>query len=621
MAEPTHPVQPNANARASYNYVPLSQEVVLLPYGAAISHDAPFADGYSGSLMVSFTAKTPICIGGNDRRVKAIGNAPGQVHFCKGAFGEFLAPGSGIKGAIRNQIEKVCHARMQLIDHDVRPMLREVTRGDSVPDYKTVVGNNGVEVQSGFLERKNGQIQIVPYKRARYPHARAGIGSAFSKYDDEFYPETSDLPTHSFDVDASTETAVPGTTHTGFKVFTGGMPGKLKDYVFYPYSEEKAVVPLADADWRDFLSAHPLAGKKSNPWDFWEPRFNAGRPVPVFYVQVGARTIVGLTLMLRLSATHSVGELLPDEHQKRLYGDLEETHPLLDMAEALFGFLDHRKSSDKAGKKLQADALKGRVSFESFVAQSNTLSETAQAAMILGQPRAGYFPNTLQQDDLTQYCTFSSPTKPTLRGFRSYPARDGTNAPTLADSQVRSTKTQVKLFTLPENTQFEGQIHFHNLRLHELGALIWALSWGGQVDKRHSLGMGKTFGFGQVEFAVDEVQSSITPNDEKLPKPSFVDARQEFQAYMQAVTGDSWANSESVRASLACASAAPKTQYDFLSNPILDPLARVNEFHEIKQGKKSLPLQAKAEALTVQAVEESLAVKELKEALKPTHKK
>jgi hypothetical protein len=56
-----------------------------------------------------------------------------------------------------------------------------------------------------------------------------------------------------------------------------------------------------------------------------------------------------------------------------------------------------------------------------------------------------------------------------------------------------------------KGTAFTGRIHVHNLRPEELGALLWAMTWGdtsGKGPHRHALGMGKPLGFGRVKVSI-----------------------------------------------------------------------------------------------------------------------
>jgi CRISPR/Cas system CSM-associated protein Csm3 (group 7 of RAMP superfamily) len=75
--------------------------------------------------------------------------------------------------------------------------------------------------------------------------------------------------------------------------------------------------------------------------------------------------------------------------------------------------------------------------------------------------------------------------------------------------QIDSKETHVSLNALPAGTTFSTKLHFHNLRKVELGALLWALTFGDKValsggasENRHRVGMGKPYGMGSIKIAL-----------------------------------------------------------------------------------------------------------------------
>lgn len=62
---------------------------------------------------------------------------------------------------------------------------------------------------------------------------------------------------------------------------------------------------------------------------------------------------------------------------------------------------------------------------------------------------------------------------------------------------------------LPTGTAFTGDLHFHNLRPWEFGALLWALTFGGREDLCHSIGFGKPLGLGAVQLSIAWQRSSV----------------------------------------------------------------------------------------------------------------
>ena len=61
---------------------------------------------------------------------------------------------------------------------------------------------------------------------------------------------------------------------------------------------------------------------------------------------------------------------------------------------------------------------------------------------------------------------------------------------------------------------FTSELRFHNLRRRELGAVLWAMTFGGDFNCHHSLGGGKPDGNGRVvlELDLDDWDSAVVAN-------------------------------------------------------------------------------------------------------------
>jgi hypothetical protein len=147
--------------------------------------------------------------------------------------------------------------------------------------------------------------------------------------------------------------------------------------------------------------------------------------------------------------------------------------------------------------------------------------------------------------------------------------------------------------------RFSGRLVFHNLRPAELGALLWTLDFGGNQACRHSLGLGKPFGFGQVALLVDLTNSRIEPNAHSDPVPDWTECVSAFEAYMDQALGTPWRATREVQALLAMADPSQrprfpaKLQHMVLARvPDPDNPARkknINEFLDAKQAGLVLP--------------------------------
>jgi hypothetical protein len=268
-----------------------------------------------------------------------------------------------------------------------------------------------------------------------------------------------------------------------------------------------------------------------------------------------------------------------------------------DLADLLFGAINSQN---------QADALRGRVSCGIARAKGQPGPEP-QPPTILNSPKPSYFPNYLTQpvdthswklkkDQYVTYIRTSTSRAPTLRGFKRYPVRPLADAQVqeLTDQQRGNRSVQVRLHTLPPQTRFEGRIVFHNLKPVELGALLWVLTWGGKTELRHSLGMGKPFGFGQVRIELQADRCRLIPNDPAEPEAALTPERIEqlMRAFVQTMTEQipQWERSPQILNLLAMANPQSATKLPAgmeLRYMRLDSSSRppINEFQSAKKDK------------------------------------
>lgn len=609
---------------APYNFVPLTSKVHIPSWSREVSHDFPFADGFSGELQYTLTADTPLLVGG--KQIKSTESKPGSVKPMQLPDGTYAIPGSSLKGMVRSVIEIAGFGRMRMVD-EVRPSLRDISKSDTV--YATRVRD---KVRTGFLRRRaDGVQEIVPCKMLRLDHrdlevalgikapktifpARMSVKAKYEAWDEACRSAGKNPRSLRFDLgaDAKAPTRLFEGAIQGVPVFTGQINdstrphGKRRDFVFYARDADHAIEVSRDA-WRDFLRIHgdedggDENGKSAMSWPgYWKSKYRVGEDVPVFYLQdkINNKDLlrIGLAYMPKLAGDFSSLDMI--EHVSPEHRQAPGAAHGYDLADLLFGAVNGDS---------QTDALRGRVSLETALAVGSP-KVVAQTETILNSPKPSYFPNyvTQQADPRTwklksdQYATYleSSQSKaPTLRGFKRYPVRplSDVQVQSLTDEQRKKCKMQVKLHTLTEGTRFIGRIVFHNLKPEELGALLWALTWGGKTHLRHSLGMGKPFGFGQVHFDLHPDKSRLIPNDPATAEAALdatrcADFVAVFTSHMQA-SFPQWDQSPQLRnlCAMADPAAAGKLHKGMeLRHMRLDAKAKVNEFQEAKQGKSVL---------------------------------
>ena len=181
-----------------------------------------------------------------------------------------------------------------------------------------------------------------------------------------------------------------------------------------------------------------------------------------------------------------------------------------------------------------------------------------------------------------------------IRGWKRYPARPHHRArpQPLTRDQQDNQNVQVRLRPLPKDSQFSCRMSFHNLLPEELGALVWAITWGGDGKLVHGLGMGKPFGFGQVKIVLSNPE--LFPNRAEASPPTLGQCRVRFEAsideaYRSAQSNaaggqQSWRDSEQIEQLLAMANPDRISEFPGrLRYMRLQQRSRINDFVDAKR--------------------------------------
>lgn len=573
---------------APYNFVPLADWVYLPKpddWAGRVSHDLPFRDGLCGHLDLTITAHTPILVGREHRRgEEPSAEHPGQVHPYQLPDGRYALPGTALKGMLRNVVEIATFSRMSAVD-DQRLGVRDLTGGvQAYQKAMTTTIDHAYKplAKAGWLafDPHLGAWTIHPCRQARVEHhllttylgrpwvkiTRSDRPTAAEKYTAWTHPRGLEVEfdagpeaAHKHSQDRrgndkylwySKATNLGRGAQTGILVFTG-QPSPQKHMEFIFFGSTGAPVPVPERVFCGFLDIHDQHTENGprTPWTTWRehPR------VPIFYLeeqgQPGTIASLGLAQMYKLPYRHSIHEAIGHscaEHTK-------DGAP--DLATLLFG----RVGADPAS------CLKGRVRLHHAVAVDPRPPQP-QNLTILNGPKATYYPNYIQQTraqncrlpERSGYSTLMDPDC-RIRGWKRYPARPPEQAEVqpLTDQQRDNPAVQTRLHPLPAETRFTGRLDFHNLLPVELGALCWALTWGGSSELRHGLGMGKPFGFGQVSISISGVE--LRPNRPGASAPSWQECSNLFvghmdEAHRQFRPGKRrWRDSDEVRTLLAMA--------------------------------------------------------------------
>lgn len=585
---PPNQYQESEFINSSYNFVPLANKVVTPDWAELVSHDVPFHDGLSGEIAFELVAHSPLLVGG--LQTKATEQRPSEVKPFQTPDGKYAIPGSSIKGMIRAVLEIATFSKMGMVD-DKRYGLRDITGKYVAESYASRVRNR---VQTGFLRlSKTGEPEIVPCAMARLDHRELEAWwklpkpvfkkrtAVKTKYEQWQQLCTANRISNPFAIPVTiagdSVVNIEGST-TGFPVFTGQISdstddrqdrsgkwshGKYRDFVFHSKNEQNAffVHEVDTAAWRDFLFIHGDEDEKPDmPWSgFWKARFWRKQEIPVFYIRSTNKLQIGLAYMPKLAGDFSIHDMIG--HSSKDHLDAQKS----DFASLIFG-----KTST-----IPQDTLKGRVWFAMVEAIGNPVCIT-QPDTILNGPKPTYFPNYIQQQATSpswklsgrnpQYATYletQDHTAPLLRGWKRYPVHPITEigVQVLQGDQQNNRKIQVRLHTLDTGAKFSGQLHFHNLKPEELGALLWALNFGGNSSCHHGFGMGKAFGFGQVTLQLQNENSAIRSNDLTAIAPNWNECVNKFRAYMDKALGHTWEQTPQIQALLAMADPAQRNKF------------------------------------------------------------
>ena len=515
----------NGNITAPYNFAPLSEHVFLPSWNKDVSIDVPIEGGVSGILDFTITAHTPLLAGVKSRE-------KGPVEPFKFPDGRYGIPGSSLRGMVRNVLEIASFGKMSLVD-DKRYGVRDLT-----PGARQFYGNKMTETagrmkfkpksKAGWLKFTEGRWQLLPCDFARVEHYEIKKylgGRLFAKSNKDrpdamekyrFWKNAGKSLSVIFDADNEARfephskgkalyyqkvNSLGSGSKSGEIVFTG-QPGPSKHLEFVFHNTAATPLEIPERVMQGFMQIY----RETDHWKALQSiDFENG--IPVFYLgKSGVIDSLGLSLMYKLAYTNSIGEVV-----ERVQGKFDAEQP--DLAELIFGYLD-----EDAGR----NSLKGRVSFAHATCKQDSESlEIKEYKTILNGPKPTYYPNYIvqQQKDgkllSNGYATLMDPDAK-IRGWKRYPVRPSIEMPILTREQTQNQEIQVKLKPLIPSPvlSFQSRMRFHNLTKCELGAIVWALEWGGNAQLRHALGMGKSFGFGQVSIALDSgAEKGLIPNN------------------------------------------------------------------------------------------------------------
>lgn len=531
-----------------YNFVPLSNKVFFPAWAKdsrQLSHDAPLQNGWCGSLRIRLTAETPLLVAGTQNGA--------ERHPLK-VMGKYAIPGSSLRGMLRNVLEIASFGKFGRAVNDRAMSIRDLTPSGEV--YRKQINAN--TVHAGWLKLAGGHganlATIEPTELLRMDEREASDWARDARLEG----------TDPYWMALDEEDPSSGKVEEWIVVRTGAVAKKRQDFLFRT-RPSAAALPISRDLFQQFAAAHqhnPLwANKQGEPGDL-QKRLMEGRLIPVFFIyDPKNKTRIqafGLAYMFRVPYRHSLHNAIGSKDSSHH----DQRH--LDFCEALFGLIHD-------GENEHPQSLRSRVGFG--LALATKADPDKGVDVVLNEPKPSFYPaymkggQTLMSD------------RPQLAGWKRYPVRTQA-APQNTNVSIKGkTNDNIgsKLFPLQKGATFEADINLHNLHPEELGGLLWALTWGQQTNLRHSLGMGRPFGFGSLKIEVlqlDLRHNSDASQDKNLSsrkdQAAMTEAirqlMQPFEQTMEATVGN-WASSEQIKELQAMANpalgdrAAPQLRY------------------------------------------------------------
>lgn len=523
---------------SAYNWVPLADWVYFPEWADQVSHDRPFRDGISGTLDLTIEAHTPILVADE----KGSGNLR---QFMRDPSGNYVIPGTGLRGMIRNVLEIASFGKFQRLD-DQSMSYRDLQN----QEYKRqIVG----KVKTGWLRFNGEGFEITPCKHDRVDY---NFLRNYTRGVVDFEGETESIsaPEKYRRLDACVKRLIKKRNQDNelecWYIVLTGHPGatKKKDFLFEFFKDcERAPLNVVDDVMATFREIHADSPAWAN---LWRPVLEEnGGPIPVFYICSAQNKVkaLGLSQMFRLPYEHKLHDAVRHSSKEHLREDK------MDLSECLFGRISNTAVNDSV------PSLRGRVSFDSALAKHS--QEDKEYTTILGAPKPSFYPSYIEQPSGSQQTgKLSNPPFNTLashnvklRGWKRYPVRNNANPPKPEGKASENDDVQSRLLPLQAGARFTTTMRVHNLRPAELGALLWCLDFGGNDNLRHALGMGRAFGFGQISIRVGA--SALRTNDQDA-SVDLAACRRCFEALMEATCdshkgGLSWRETPQLRELLA----------------------------------------------------------------------
>lgn len=554
---------------APYNFVPLNDKVFYPSWADKISHDIPFEDGESGVIELEITAQSPIfirnhyAVGDTFYEVKTDGGIKKySTEFChfkkENGQKEFYIPATTMKGAIRNVLEIMSFSRIRIDEEKHKKYL-------SVRDMTNRHLLAGIADGCGFLVKQGdeyiifdcGKVVTVNLQKEKEYEGIKKYQYGKDKYEKFGFLNEIKFSEHQNQKKKFITRGTLGGNKKAFLVFTGDIQNKKHEFIF---CENQRKIPLDRSVFKNFEKVY-FENKNAIDGQFLKDKFEKGNKIPIFYKQEkngGKITHIGLTQIFKIAYNKTIFEAARQSNTKENG---------VDLSEAIFGFVKKDK------------ALKGRVYFSHFKSANAQFDQEQEC--VFGSPKESYYPNYLEQYGkegvVYSYQTLMDKDAK-IRGYKRYPLRKGLLQLSQSDDRNQDVKTKFK--PLKQGAVFKGKVVFHNLKKSEIGALLSAITFHGEQDRMHNIGLAKSYGYGKISIKATLINLRFTQD-------IYIE---EFENQMNEFHSD-WIKSHQIKELFAMADSTKCKENNVLRYQKLDPKNNnksINEFAKDKDNNRFL---------------------------------
>jgi len=521
----------HSKAWAPYNFVPLPKEPTYAEIdqdGLPQTHDQYTQGKHTGYFAVTLDTETPLFVRGmltvKDRSDGIESRTKPEAFSID--MKKPVIPGSSLRGMLRTLVEIVTNSKMHFVSNN-KLVYRAVFGNDSLAqDYRSMVTEEigsthfmypSSKLQSGYLQQGQSESGwVINPAQTFYNESfvlvdtdsirRAAIAMGHPQITHKVFVQPQPRSTYKSQsrnglklelAQTSQITQSPAPHLKEATLVVSGKAPKRHWYaaIYAPDNDPTKHIPISQQMWADY--------EKDRDLQRGIPTRKLNKSDPLFYLldQRGALVFFGPTMFFRTPYSKSIHGLISK--------NLRESNSSLDYAEALFGYVSEQNETRSPS------AYAGRVSVTSAQVIEERLDyfDRTIVPKILASPKPTTFQHYLEQPEgwrtpTHQLRHYGDDT--TIRGYKLYwrqmvkslkaveetGKRDNSNEPLTPENSSQHTR----ITPVRTGVSFCFRVYFENLSDVELGALVWVLTFGGDPDARHQLGMGKPFGLGVVKL-------------------------------------------------------------------------------------------------------------------------